>query len=414
MAEEHILLARQPIYDASLNVIAYELLHRSFNADASEVRDGDEASSRVLLTAFGSVGIMNVTEGKPAFINFTPHLIINPPPFAPDHLIIEVLENVQVTPQVLDGLRRLRARGFRIALDDFQHHPSLEPLVELADIVKLDVLELGDVKLRAEVRQLRNYPLRLLGEKIETWEMFNHCVDLGFSYFQGYFLARPQLLRGRQTTVGKHAVVKLIAELAEPEVDTASLAGIVASDPILSFQVIKLVNSALYRPARPIETLKDAIVYLGLERVRGWCLLLAMSKVGRKPRELTRLALARARLCETLGRRMEHDGTARFFTMGILSTMDAHLDTELASALQQMTLSAEMLDALLRHSGSMGAILQTATGFEQGRLETVPWRALRGFGIDQKTIEDAYLDSLQWAGETLAALAEALPPASGR
>jgi EAL and modified HD-GYP domain-containing signal transduction protein len=111
---------------------------------------------------------------------------------------------------------------------------------------------------------------------------------------------------------------------------------------------------------------------------------------------------------------MERDGTARFFTMGILSTMDAHLDTELATALQQMTLSSEMLDALLRHGGSMGAILQTSTGFEQGRLEKVPWRALREFGLDQKTVEDAYLDSLQWAGETLAALAEAMPPAARR
>ena len=185
MPDQPILLARQPIYDASLNVVAFELLYRAISPDAAEIRNGDEASSRVLLSAFGGAGIMDITDGRPAYINFTKHLIINPPPVDPQHLVIEVLEDVLVTPELLDSVRRLRAQGYRIALDDFQHHPSLEPLVELADIVKLDVLELGEVKLRAEVRQLRNYPVRLLAEKIESWEMYNQCVDLGFSFFQG-------------------------------------------------------------------------------------------------------------------------------------------------------------------------------------------------------------------------------------
>lgn len=198
MEAKPILLARQPIYDASLEVVAFELLYRSTSPDAAAVEDGDEASSRVLLTTFGGESILEITDGKPVFINFTGHLIVNPPPVDPRHLVVEVLEDVSVTTELLQGVRRLRERGYRIALDDFQHHPSLTPLVELADIVKLDVLELGDVKLRAEVRQLRNYPLRLLAEKIESWEMFNHCVDLGFSYFQGFFLARPQLLHGKR------------------------------------------------------------------------------------------------------------------------------------------------------------------------------------------------------------------------
>ncbi|MFM7274763.1 MAG: diguanylate phosphodiesterase, partial [Gammaproteobacteria bacterium] len=115
-----ILLARQPIYDGSLGVFAYELLHRSIDPEQSRVRDGDEASSMVLVDAFGSPGLAGLTDGKPAFINFTEHLILNPPPVDPDLLVVEVLEDVRPSPAVIDGLRTLRERGFRIALDDFR------------------------------------------------------------------------------------------------------------------------------------------------------------------------------------------------------------------------------------------------------------------------------------------------------
>ena len=404
MPDKAILLARQPIYDASMNVVAFELLHRSLHADHSNIGDGDEASSRVLLTAFGAVGIMQVTEGKPAFINFTHHLIINPPPLDPRHLIVEVLEDVQVTPAILAGLGRLRDQGFRIALDDFQHHPSLEPLVELADIVKLDVLELGEVQLRAEVRQLRNYPLRLLAEKIETWEMFNHCVDLGFSYFQGYFLARPQLLHGDRSSVARHAIIGLMAQLARPEIDFDSLAVTISSDPMLGFNLIKLVNSPLYRRALPIESLREAIVRLGLERVRGWCYLLVLANIAGKPRELTRIAMARARFCELLGARHEPAAAPRYFMLGILSALDAFLDREMSELLSGMGLSDTMCAALLEHGGDMGMVLAATLAFETAAWEQVPWQALERLGSDQVSVEQAYLDSLQWVGETPAAL----------
>ena len=404
MPDKAILLARQPIYDASMNVVAFELLHRSMHADHSNIGDGDEASSRVLLTAFGAVGIMQVTEGKPAFINFTHHLIINPPPLDPRHLIVEVLEDVQVTPAILASLGRLREQGFRIALDDFQHHPSLEPLVELADIVKLDVLELGEVQLRAQVRQLRNYPLRLLAEKIETWEMFNHCVDLGFSYFQGYFLARPQLLHGDRSSVARHAIIGLMAQLAQPEIDFQSLAVTISSDPMLGFNLIKLVNSPLYRRAQPIESLRDAIARLGLERVRGWCYLLVLANIAGKPRELTRIAMARARFCELLGARHEPSAAPRYFMLGILSALDAFLDREMNELLSGMGLSDAMCTALLERGGDMGLVLTATLAFETAAWEQVPWQALERLGSDQESVEQAYLDSLQWVSETLAAL----------
>ena len=404
MPDQPILLARQPIYDASLNVVAFELLYRAISPDSAEIRNGDEASSRVLLSAFGGAGIMDITDGKPAYINFTKHLIINPPPVDPQHLVIEVLEDVLVTPELLDSVRRLRAQGYRIALDDFQHHPSLEPLVELADIVKLDVLELGEVKLRAEVRQLRNYPVRLLAEKIESWEMYNQCVDLGFSFFQGFFLARPQLLRGRRSAPARPAIAALMAQLADPDIGIPELTTTVSADPVLSFNLIRLVNSPMYRRAQPIESVREAIFALGVERVRGWCYLVALAGIGGKPSELTRIAMRRARFCELLGEIATGAVPGRCFTAGILSTLDAFMDAELGELLASLALSGEMHAALLAREGCMGVVLDTALAFETGSWARVPWSILAAHGIDQLAAERAYLDSLHWVSETLGAI----------
>lgn len=404
MPDQPILLARQPIYDASLNVVAFELLYRAISPDSAEIRNGDEASSRVLLSAFGGAGIMDITDGKPAYINFTKHLIINPPPVDPQHLVIEVLEDVLVTPELLDSVRRLRAQGYRIALDDFQHHPSLEPLVELADIVKLDVLELGEVKLRAEVRQLRNYPVRLLAEKIESWEMYNQCVDLGFSFFQGFFLARPQLLHGRRSAPARPAIAALMAQLADPDIGIPELTTTVSADPVLSFNLIRLVNSPMYRRAQPIESVREAIFALGVERVRGWCYLVALAGIGGKPSELTRIAMRRARFCELLGEIATGAVPGRCFTAGILSTLDAFMDAELGELLASLALSGEMHAALLAREGCMGVVLDTALAFETGSWARVPWSILAAHGIDQLAAERAYLDSLHWVSETLGAI----------
>lgn len=405
MPQSGILLARQPIFDAKLEVAAYELLHRAIDPEVSSVTDGNEASSRVLLTAFGSVGIASLTHGKPAFINFTEHLVINPPPLDPARLIVEILEDVEPTPALLDGVRRLRQQGFRIALDDFEHRPGIEALVELADIVKLDVLTLGDNKLRAQVRLLRNYPVKLLAEKIESWEMYNHCVDLGCVFFQGFFLARPQAVHGRRVVIGQYALLRLMTDIARPDIAPQALASTVATDPVLSFNLIRFVNSPLYRRAAPIESLRDAVTHLGMERVRGWCFLLLMAKVAGKPRELTRIAMTRARFCELLGRHSDRTAGPRCFILGMLSALDAFFDQPLDALLTDLSLSEDLVAALLRREGAFGALLRAALAYEAGDFDSVPWKGLAAAGVDTESVESDYLDSLRWVDEALGFIA---------
>jgi len=404
-----LLLARQPIYDASLEVCAFELLFRTSSQEHANVIDGDMASSRVLLHAFAGDGLRRITGGKPALINFTSHLIINPPPLDPAQLIIEVLEHIEPSETVLQSLQTLKAQGFSIALDDFVYRPELEPLIELADIIKLDVLELGLVGLRQQVRLLRNYPVKLLAEKIEDWNTFNECTDLGCALFQGYFLSRPQAVHGQEAQIAGNTLTQIKYELLNENTDINRLGDAIKLDPLLSYQLIKLVNSVLYRPALPIETLPRAIHYLGLEKVRGWLLLLTFSKTSDKPRELTRMTLARARMCALLGTAAQQQAD-RCFTMGVLSTLDAYLNLPMAEALTGSALSPEMFSALVDGDGQLGTLLRTAIDFERGLFEKLDWTQLEAMGCDQRTIESAYLDSLEWSQLTLQALSLA-PPA---
>ena len=206
--------------------------------------------------------------------------------------------------------------------------------------------------------------------------MFNQCVDLGFSYFQGYFLARPQLLRGRRAAPARPALAALMSQLADPDIGIGELTASVSADPVLSFSLIRLINSPRYRRARPIESVREAIGALGVERVRGWCYLLVLARIGGKPAELTRIAMRRARFCELLGEMATGAMPGRCFTAGILSTLDAFMDEELDTVVDSMSLSGELRAALLRREGCMGAVLDTALAFETASWEQVPWRML--------------------------------------
>ena len=398
-----LLLARQPIFDADLNVFAYELLHRSIDPDRATARDGSAASSQLLLDAFGPTGIADISDGKPVFINFTEHLVLHPPSPVPPQLVVEVLEDVPATPRVIAGLRALRERGFRIALDDFRHHAALAPMLEVADFVKLDVLAMSEPELRAEVRKLRNYPVRLLAEKIESWEMHNHCVDLGFSYFQGFFLAHPQTFHGQRPGVDEAAMLGAIGALLRAQDEASALAAAIPHDPLTRLRLLKLANEPDGDTHSVLHTPEEAIARLG-PRTAGRACIAILAGIPNKPRELLRLALARSRFCEQLGLLCGPLLAARAFETGTLSLLGAFLDRPLPAVLHVMNASAAPVDALLHFEGDTGALLGTATAFETADWDGVPWERLAALGISKADAESAYLESLHWVSRALQAL----------
>ena len=231
MSADKILLARQPIYDTSMRITAYELLFRPADQTTMGIWDGDKATSQVILNAFTEVGIETVTGSLPAFINFTRKWLLNPPLFDPEQVVIEVLEDVEIDDEVTQAIVDLAAQGYKIALDDFIFDEKYIPILRVASIVKLDVLAHDRETIADWVSRLRFFKVQLIAEKVETSEMMEYCRGLGFELFQGYFLCRPQIIKGGTLAASKVVVMQLLAELQNPQTEFNHIEKLISQDP---------------------------------------------------------------------------------------------------------------------------------------------------------------------------------------
>ncbi|MFT5562633.1 MAG: EAL and modified HD-GYP domain-containing signal transduction protein [Litorivivens sp.] len=239
-------MARQPIYDREINIVAYELLFRQYSEHEAGVIDGDAATSELLIDAFTQWDIREIVGDTRAFVNFTKALIGRPLPFDKRHLVIEVLEDVIIDDSLVQDLKRLSEDGYTIALDDFIHTEKANEILPFADIVKIDILQLTRKEIEEHVILLAPFNVQLLAEKVETYEEFEFCRKLGFEFYQGYFLCKPELISNKKIPASKLAVLQLLHKLQNPQINMQELEQIVSGDPVLSFKILKLVNSASY------------------------------------------------------------------------------------------------------------------------------------------------------------------------
>lgn len=402
MSNSQPLLARQPIFDRNMELYAYELLCRDSPENRALITDGDQASSQVLLRAFTDLSIGEVVGGHKAFINFTRNLLLTSPPFSRTQLVIEVLEDQEVDAQLVAALGQLRAQGYTIALDDFTLTSSSFHLLEYADIIKLDVLALSEAELQRHVKYLRPLGTTLLAEKIETYEMLEHCKALGFDLFQGYFLSHPQIMSGQKFSENRQTILQLLSQLNDPRTEIDRIEQLIAQDPVISYKLLKLINSAAFHFVCKIESLRQAITLLGLIQVRSWVTLLSMASMDDKPRELCVTTMVRARFCQTLGEAIT--GVRRgdtFFTVGLLSTIDAFMNQTLDMLLDRISVSDTLKDALLLHQGHEGAVLNIIKQYEKADWEKIDWDYLQQHGVDASALSHFYTESLVWVTSAL-------------
>ncbi len=400
MTAEHVLLARQPIFDSELRIAAYELLFRSDHNNRATVLDGDSATSQVMLNAFNELDIGVVVQHHPAYINFTRNLILNPPPFDKKRFVIEVLETIELDEELIQNLQKLKNDGYTIALDDFVYDNKWDRVLEFIDIVKLDVLALNQTELEQHVKILQQFDVLLVAEKVETHEMFHRCKELGFALFQGYFLSRPEHIQGRTVPANKLVVMNLLAQIQNPLAELPDIATAIAKDPVLSVKLIRLVNSAAFSARREITSLQQAVSLLGLRHVKSWATLLSLSSMSDKPHALSLHAMTRAKMCQLIA---EHFTTTRnseaYFTTGLLSNLDAFFDMTLPEIINTMPLSLDVVAGLTTHQGSIGLILSAVIANEQARWTDINWQALQELNVDEQSLEKAYVASIIWAGE---------------
>ncbi|MGB0734160.1 MAG: EAL and HDOD domain-containing protein, partial [Pontibacterium sp.] len=326
-----ILMARQPIYDCHLNVVAYELLYRSSSSNSSGEGnaefDGNIATSAVLESNFTSIYDRGEDRVLPAFVNLTEEMLSSNtlPNFDRNLVVWEVLEDVEVTQGVVDSIRRYRDAGYRVALDDFEYAPKFDTLLEMANIVKVDLTLTSGKALNELVATLKPFRVTLLAEKIETQKEFETCVALGFKLFQGYFLSRPKIIEGKKLEGNQLTFIEILSELDNPHASPESLEAIVLRDPELTLKMLRIVNSSQYSLAKKIDRLAQAIGLIGLDEVRKWVTLLSMSSQPERSSELNREVLITAHMCELIANNSDHLSPKTAFLAGMLSNLDVML-----------------------------------------------------------------------------------------
>jgi EAL and modified HD-GYP domain-containing signal transduction protein len=399
-----VFVARQPIFNKDLGVYAYELLFRSGDqANHAVILGGDSATAQVVLNAFMEIGLTNLVGEHKAFLNFTEGFLLreNIPLFPRAQLVIEVLETVKPTPAVVKAVEHLRGLGYTIALDDFFYTDEYKPLVALADIIKIDILDVGAKNLANHIRSIRatNERVRLLAEKVETREQFEYCKGLGMDYFQGYFFAKPQIIKGQRLPSNKMAILNLLASVYDPNIDMGDLAAIVGRDVGLSHKLLSFVKTYPGNQDIQINSIKDAVLRFGLQKLQSWVSVLVLSGMDDKPSELFNTALLRARFMELLAEKGKCAMRDTFFMVGLFSCLDALMDTEMVDALGAITISDEAKVALTRNEGVMGEALTCALAIERGDTAKTVF-----LDINSGDISSIYMQAMVWATATTATM----------
>lgn len=398
--DSQVLYARQPIYDPALELAGFELLFRSnpeSNA-APDQFDENAATSQVLINAFSEGDIDQICSQKPAFVNFTADTLAHGLPFSPSRLVVEVLETVEPTAENIATLEQLREAGYRIAIDDYIRNDKRHPLLAYADILKLEYPAFSAAGLMQTCNQLtHDYPsLTLLAEKIETREEFDIAHDAGCHLFQGYFLARPEVVHGQPLSVDRFSVVQLLAALNDPNASIEQITDAIRNDPVLSVRLLKLVNTAQH--FRQITSLQMAVMALGTVRIHAYANLLALSRLSEKPSALQQLAATRGFICQQLCEHLVTEPETGF-TVGLFSCLNALFNRQLNELLETIPLNQEITRALLHHEGPLGIILNGVIAHEQGRLAEIPWGNLAEIGINRKRFMAAFEQGVSLAGE---------------
>ncbi len=398
-----VLMARQPIFNQQLRVVAYELLYRNQEGtNPLPLITGDQASSRVILHSYTSISEAGNLRVLPAFVNFTQQMLEQSslPSVSPKEIVIEVLEDCLITPELVAAVKQLAAAGYTIALDDFVYHDDAIPLLEIARIVKIDLRALAPEQLEEQVLKLKPFKVRLLAEKIETHEEYQQCKKLGFELFQGYFFSKPQLLKGSNVGSSKAILLQLINALNNPEVEFTEIVELIERDPGLTYKLLRLVNSSAFGLKREVSSIQDTLIYLGLTELKKWLSLITLADNPDKPTELTRQVLMLARMSELVAIQDKLESSGQAFMAGLLMHLDGLLDTPKQEILAQIAVSEEIREAVLNAEGPLGTLLAQAGAFVRGNLETSDTKLLQ-------RLHQCYLESLEWTRTSMQLMQQA-------
>lgn len=397
-------LGRQPILDLTGTTVAYELLFRSGAVGGNGVLDDRMATASVISHAFNELGLASVLGNCRGFINFDAALLMSDivELLPPERTVIELLETVEITTEVVERCRDLRSRGFSFALDDIvQLDAAHAPILPLVDVVKIDLPGTPVEALPGIVAAARCAGrVKLLAEKVDSREQADHCRRLGFDLFQGYFFARPVVLQGRRADPSRSVLLNLLQQ-ALTDAENDRIEATFKQAPELSYKLMRLVNSVGMGLRSSIQSLSHALVILGRRQLQRWLqvLLFAHHNAGDFPSPLLQLAAGRGKLMELLAERQVTDTAYRdrAFMTGILSLLDTLLEAPMAEVIAQINLPGDVRDALLDRQGRLGRLLTLVEGLERGDDELVAALLADGDPCPTAELPQLQIEALSWA-----------------
>ena len=396
-----IFIGRQPIFDRDLNLFAYELLYRDSEENSATVTDQSQSTSEVIINLVTNFGFDVVTGGHTAFINLSKDFLTGkkPLPLPHDKVVLEVLEDIIVDQELIDGLKKLSSENYSIALDDFVYSEEWEPVLPLVDYIKVEIPLLSNDEIKSHVAQLKKYDVKLLAEKVETKAEYDFLHECGFDYFQGYFLARPKVLSGKALQPNKLTMILLLSDLNNTAIEIDKLTETISNDVSLCYKILRYINSAHYALPRNVSSIREAITYVGMNELRRWASLITMSSLSAQSTqasEMMQQTIIRANMCEQIAEHRGVSDTQVYFSVGLLSTLDALLGLPMDEILTTLPLSDEMLEALVSYDGDVGKVLKCAVAYENA-----DWEEANRIDLSATQLRDCFFNALSRSNNSL-------------
>ncbi|HEY4553804.1 MAG TPA: HDOD domain-containing protein [Bacillaceae bacterium] len=405
-----VFVARQPILNKKEELVGYEVLYRNTEINAFPIIDGDQATADVIVNGFLNIGIHELSAGQPCFINFTETLLRLKVPayFHPRDIVVEILETVEITEEIITICKELNELGYTIALDDFthvDHNCFYTELLKYVHIIKVDFLN-ASMETRTKIENLaKKNKIKLLAEKVETREQFREAKEKGYDFFQGYFFSKPDIVSSYDIPTSFLSYFQVMKKIGEEDIDIPVISQLIEQDLSLSHKLLKLINSPAFRPIHKIKSIRQAIVLLGLREIQKWVYVLALREnkgfSKKLSSEVIRLSLTRAMLCEKLaGKRLAREDDAGYFLTGMLSLMDSITRVPMEEILRELPLSQAIHDALTGKDSPLKEVLDLVIAVERGN-----WRIMEELAaalkLSELDIRHAYQESCKWAEDVI-------------
>ncbi len=396
------LIGRQAILDRRKRTFGYELLYREdiTNNSSSSNLSGNAVTNRVIINAFLNLGINRIAKKGRVFINFTKDLIVQKlyKVLPKDKMIIEVLEDVLAEESVIASLKDAKNQGYTVALDDFVFAEEKLELVELADIIKIDFLEMSKEDIKKEVKKYKKYyNVKLLAEKIEDEDIFKFALNLGFDYFQGFFFQKPTIEAKNDIAPYQMSILRALSMVNNPKSSMEELIELISGDVYLHTKILAFVNSPFFGLKKRVDKIKNAVYLLGMNTVREWLNIMYISKLSeRRPEELIVLSTVRAKFAHFLSKYFFVEANNAYL-LGMFSLMDSLLNLPMEIVLEECNyLSDDLKAALKGEDNNCKKLLDFIKMFENGDFDSA-YEAMNILSLSIADVNNYYLKALEFA-----------------